>query len=206
MTNIEMITEMFKLQDTFNKSVNEDWKNANFGWKTAIFVETAEAIDSLGYKWWKHQVPDMENFKVELVDIWHFLMSDIMTKKEEILPELVEYFFENNIVASDNIKDLIKFNCLLNEANVEVYLEKFISILRYNEFTIESLYRAYVVKNCLNKFRQDNGYKTGEYIKNWNFNSTLIEDNAVAYSLIEENSSFEELYLALSKIYKLNFL
>lgn len=31
----------------------------------------------------------------------------------------------------------------------------------------DELYRQYVGKNVLNFFRQDNGYKTGTYIKVW---------------------------------------
>jgi hypothetical protein len=31
----------------------------------------------------------------------------------------------------------------------------------------DSLYTAYVGKNVLNFFRQDNGYKDGTYVKNW---------------------------------------
>ena len=31
----------------------------------------------------------------------------------------------------------------------------------------DNLYSAYVGKNVLNFFRQDNGYKDGTYVKNW---------------------------------------
>ena len=33
--------------------------------------------------------------------------------------------------------------------------------------TADDLYRAYVGKNVLNFFRQDNGYKQGHYQKHW---------------------------------------
>ena len=35
------------------------------------------------------------------------------------------------------------------------------------DLDFEDLYSAYVGKNVLNFFRQDNGYKEGSYIKNW---------------------------------------
>ena len=35
------------------------------------------------------------------------------------------------------------------------------------DLDFESLYTAYVGKNVLNFFRQDNGYKAGTYVKNW---------------------------------------
>ena len=35
------------------------------------------------------------------------------------------------------------------------------------EMDFDELYRQYVGKNVLNFFRQDNGYKDGSYIKQW---------------------------------------
>jgi hypothetical protein len=39
-------------------------------------MEAAEAIDSFNWKHWKNieSEPDLDNAKVELVDIWHFIM------------------------------------------------------------------------------------------------------------------------------------
>ena len=58
---------------------------------------------------------------------------------------------------------------------------------------------AVIGKNCLNKFRQDNGYKEGTYIKEWNGR----EDNVVMIEIIEtmENVSFDILDAELTKAY-----
>ena len=41
----------------------------------AINQEVSETIDSTPWKWWKKMELDTENIKVEIVDIFHFLVS-----------------------------------------------------------------------------------------------------------------------------------
>ncbi|MFY9093562.1 deoxyuridinetriphosphatase, partial [Aliarcobacter butzleri] len=64
------------------------------------------------------------------------------------------------------------------------------------------LQKLYIGKNCLNQFRQDNGYKEGTYIKVWNGN----EDNVVMVDLLEkmEDVSFDDLYSKLKEEYSKN--
>ena len=41
----------------------------------ALTQESAEAIDSLNWKWWKKDKDDWDNVKIELVDMLHFWVS-----------------------------------------------------------------------------------------------------------------------------------
>ena len=66
---------MLKMQDEMNSKVNPDWVNANNNWCRAIQVEGVEAIEHHGWKWWKKQECDMAQLRMELVDIWHFILS-----------------------------------------------------------------------------------------------------------------------------------
>ena len=87
----------------------------------------------------------------------------------------------------------------------ETNIEKLISHLNYDQYdrffimkqifkqlnmSNEEVYIAYIVKNCLNKFRQDNGYKQGFYIKDWKGK----EDNVVAYKIAKEWGATEALF------------
>jgi len=47
--------------------------------------------------------------------------------------------------------------------------------------TFDSLYKQYVGKNILNRFRQSRGYQDGTYIKNWNG----LEDNEVLSKILD---------------------
>ena len=84
MTTEKMITEMVKLQIGLNEFTNgKKWiegvtrTGAIINWGRCIYMETMELIDSFPWKHWKdvNATPDIENIKIELVDIWHFVIS-----------------------------------------------------------------------------------------------------------------------------------
>ena len=65
---------------------------------------------------------------------------------------------------------------------------------------IDDLYKRYVVKNQLNQFRQDHGYKNGTYIKIWGD----VEDNIIAFKIMDDQPEIspEDLYQELESKYK----
>ena len=82
---MNQIEQMFALQKQLNDETNgEVWikgftkENRQISWYRGIYMEVAEAIDSFNWKHWKNidDQPDWDNIKVELVDIWHFIMSE----------------------------------------------------------------------------------------------------------------------------------
>ena len=210
---MSIFKKMVELQHQFNKQVAEDYLEKDFNWNSAIIAESGELLDSLGYKWWKKQEPDMENVKVEAIDLLHFVISDILQ---------LNYNYEESLEASFIDETISEFE---ENFTSDIYEKEFededlfglVNILNYNEIprfatlkimfkkldmSNEDVYIAYIVKNCLNKFRQDNGYKDGSYIKNWNGR----EDNIVAFEIANEwgadEELFEQLYLDLTTYYK----
>ena len=210
---MSIFKKMVELQHQFNKQVAEDYLEKDFNWNSAIIAESGELLDSLGYKWWKKQEPDMENVKVEAIDLLHFVISDILQ---------LNYNYEESLVASFIDETISEFE---ESFTSDIYEKEFededlfglVNILNYNEIprfatlkimfkkldmSNEDVYIAYITKNCLNKFRQDNGYKDGSYIKNWNGK----EDNVVAFEIANEwgadEELFEQLYLDLETYYK----
>jgi dimeric dUTPase (all-alpha-NTP-PPase superfamily) len=121
------------------------------------------------------------NAKVELVDIWHFIMSEAihfgdtqfaeayedMTPEREINPEMTVEILEKMlaVAASANV-DKSK-NSLYEITGL------FFQALATMSMNVSELYKRYLVKNQLNTFRQDHGYKDGTYIKLWGG----VEDN-----------------------------
>ena len=89
--NFEIIEEMLNLQDSINSVINPNWRDAKNPWYRAIWTECAELMDHIGWKWWKKQEIDIEQAQIELIDIWHFGLSDILQRKitiDEISKEL----------------------------------------------------------------------------------------------------------------------
>jgi dimeric dUTPase (all-alpha-NTP-PPase superfamily) len=194
MTTQEMITEMLYLQYKFNEQVNPRWDIQDYNWDAAILAEAGELLDSTSYKWWKKTEDDIENIKVEVVDIFHFLMSKWLTKYPK--STVIKYFneaFAGNIIGYCIIDSTLNFN----KSSTKTTLSCFASMVKASGMDLPELYKRYIIKNCLNKFRQDHGYKSGTYKKDWNGK----EDNIVALELYKEGMSFDTLYGYLKDYY-----
>ena len=80
------LAEIFALQKELNKRIGVDTDAIQgkpeeqtkwiLNYSRAIQQETAELIDSVPWKWWaKYQKLDLENARVEVVDLMHFVVS-----------------------------------------------------------------------------------------------------------------------------------
>ena len=87
---LNRMIEMFGLQNRLNDDTNgPKWRDGVtkhgkvINWKRCIVMETAELIDSFSWKHWKSIDGgiDIENIRIEMVDIWHFVMSYILRFK-----------------------------------------------------------------------------------------------------------------------------
>lgn len=63
----------------------------------ALKQESAEAIDSLNWKWWKKDEDDWDNAKVELVDMLHFWVSMCTIAGMDAAEVMTLYFKKNNL-------------------------------------------------------------------------------------------------------------
>lgn len=220
------IREMLELQDKLNLGTNwEHWKlgltnkNKIINWKRCMYMELAEAIDSVSWKHWKNIDGwiDYENFKVELIDVWHFLMSELMIHLEndeiikivlekkdiEITTKLPKEWKQEDSSMIDNILEPYEDLMILSLArlNSTDYLtdliEAFFICLNSAWVSFNDLYKLYIWKNVLNKFRQDNGYKEWTYKKIW----WTVEDNVVMQQIVEKHIWFDTIYKKLEDKY-----
>jgi dimeric dUTPase (all-alpha-NTP-PPase superfamily) len=159
---------MLEMQDAMNSRVNPDWRQAGNAWYRAIWTECAEMLDHYGWKWWKHQQPDLEQVQLELVDIMHFAMSDYLLQNDDnaAVAARIEAEMSDPRQAQD-IRAAIEVMAQTTIAQQSMHFSDFANIMALIEMDFEQLYRTYVGKNVLNFFRQDHGYKDGSYIKVW---------------------------------------
>jgi hypothetical protein len=249
MEHADKLEEMILLQQNLNNDTNGKYwplgKSSNgkiINWKRCIYMETAELIDSYPWKHWKNvnAEVDNDNIKIELVDIWHFLLSEILKKNNIISTvKLFMLFHNNKFFLGENFHekgqppeglDLKKAlsdlennepkEYAFSNSDVSVYeeiihlcsnpvndckfdfimTELFFKACAQENLLFDELYKTYIGKNCLNKFRQDNGYKEGTYKKMWDG----VEDNMVLLDCLEElntSLSFDSLYSILEKKY-----
>jgi len=80
----DMLTHIWEMQAALNQRIGVDTANLSDEEKTqwilnysrAMTQELAELTDSVPWKWWaKYQEFDKQNAMVEIVDLFHFLVS-----------------------------------------------------------------------------------------------------------------------------------
>ena len=225
---MEKVLEMLLLQQELNDATNgEGWEEGKtkngkiINWKRCIYMECAEMVDSFAWKHWKaiDADPDWANLQIEVVDVWHFIMSlgleDYSQNFRGTLEDLamkislepgyqklkentdLEYAEPSLIMAK--VEDLILDSVNRETLDGPKLFEDFFELAYMSKLNLTDLYRLYVGKNILNQFRQDNGYKEGTYVKVWDGK----EDNVIMQALWEDNASLtpKTLYGALQKAY-----
>jgi len=220
------IVQMLQLQQSLNDATNgENWENGitkngkEIDWRRCIYLEAAELIESYPWKHWKNinATPDYANIKIEIVDIWHFVMSEVLRiykvdslgsiediamvvanmdefetfQKDKEKQELGSY---EQIAQVENMMKILFCN-----SDINALLVSFLTMSSKLNLKLPELYQLYIGKNILNKFRQEHGYKEGSYIKIWNNE----EDNVVMQKILEskEDITPNELYSALEEAY-----
>ncbi len=226
MSEFEKMVEMFTLQQKLNDETNGiGWESGYtkqgklINWKLCIYMELAELIDSFNWKHWKSIdiEPNWDNIKIEIVDVWHFVMSlaleEYKINKKGNINDIVYYtmdsqYFNQFLVEPispskddtymiiNTIEHFVKDT--LDEYGYDKLIDDFFEVALQCGVNIDILYKYYIGKNILNKFRQNHGYKSGEYIKIWDNK----EDNEVMMELLEQKAySAKDLYHELEKLY-----
>lgn len=195
---------MLELQDSMNTKVNADWRNQNYAWYRAIWIECGELLDHYGWKWWKKQTPDVEQVQLELIDIWHFGLSILL--QSGAAPDAIAAQVERELIIATDQTD---FRLDLERFAGDVLTRRDFSVAEFGRLMagigmdFDQLFKGYVGKNVLNFFRQDHGYQEGTYVKVWQGkedNEHLVE---AAQQLDAANANFKtELYAALQQRYQ----
>ena len=217
---------MLRLQQELNDATNgSGWEKGitrngkRIDWRRCIWLEAAELVESYPWKHWKSidAAPDDANIRIEAVDIWHFVMSEAlrvyvienlggigelaaaMTSTEAYQAfvtgaQETERDFYGEIAQVETLVGM-----LFGTATVEEWTAQFYRVALQSGLDLDALYRLYVGKNILNRFRQDHGYKEGTYQKIWGGE----EDNVVMQHYLEAEGTLspEALYARLEAAY-----
>lgn len=216
---------MMDLQESMNGKVNKDWRKEDYPWVDAIWTEAAEAYNHTYWEWWKNQgkEPNIPQIKLEIVDVWHFLISELLQHEESEdmnyfgiichVSEVVEKSKTDKNKTPAHLKLYLKaliMSSLLpkSESRIVELLASFMMVMESMDMNWTELYKLYVGKNTLNRFRQDNGYKTAteKYKAVWGITEGL-EDNDYLTTLLQtldaESTTFiEDVYSQLRTLYE----
>jgi hypothetical protein len=210
-----MLRAMLELQDGMNRKINPDWLAAGYPFLRAVLVEAVEGLDHYGWKWWKAQAPDLAQLRIELIDIWHFVLSEYLVRaggdQARAAHALLAAWQDGAVVSLDGrrydiaalgIREQLELLTAL-AALRRVSMPLVAALFAACGITAAQLFRDYVSKNVLNHFRQDNGYKTGEYRKLWDGR----EDNVHLAQILQDLAATDEalpqaLYASLGERYR----
>ena len=193
---------MLTLQSNMNAKVNPHWLTAAYPYLRAVVVEGSEAMEHHGWKWWKKQERDLDQLRMELVDIWHFTLSHILLEEageiDSASRNLLQQATCGSTLTFDNKKYAISELDTLSKLELTIGLSVagriniplFAALLEDCGMDWNELFCQYVGKNVLNFFRQDHGYKEGTYRKYWDGR----EDNEHLVEVMAELNSKDDNY------------
>ena len=206
-----MLHTMAQMQDSHNALVHPQWRTQGHEYYRAMWVECAEMLDHFGWKWWKKQDGDLDQVKLELVDIWHFALSELLRLDQldgtvaDSLDSAAARTAPTAEAQGENFRlaiEALAASCLRTRS---FELQPFVDAMAVLPMDYRELFALYIGKNMLNRFRQNNGYKTGEYRKLWQGR----EDNEHLVELLDElqvspSDLPDALYAALQARYDLD--
>ena len=203
---------MLRLQHGINSKINVAWVQAENPWYRAIWTECAEMMDHVGWKWWKKMEPDVEQLHLELVDIFHFGLSELIVANGSVdaardaaqaAYQAIEAASQIGKTEAGHVLKLIEGFASATLTTKSFAADSFSELCVAVGLGGDELYRKYVGKNVLNTFRQDHGYKDGSYVKIWSGredNEWLAEIGAKMQNVSEVFPT--ELYQALEQAYR----
>lgn len=185
MEKIALLKSMLELQYKLNVvTCGEKWfdgmtsEERVINWRRYMRMELAELIDSSPmFKHWKDLggAVKWNNIRMEVVDVWHFLMSEALPHHtiEEILVMCERHLaypavgeLELDYFDVIDIADELTEHTFDKDHRAEARMMfSFFKLLAAVGMSFEDLYKQYIVKNTLNTFRQNNGYKEDTYVK-----------------------------------------
>lgn len=200
---------MAALQERHNLEIHLDWQNQGYAYYRAVWVECAELLDHFGWKWWKRQEADLDQVRLEVVDIWHFGLSELLRDgridlaNEQVAPEVASALTQADAMRAADFRRAVERLAETSLQSQSFDPCAFAEVLGSLPMSLAELHSLYVGKNLLNSFRQAHGYRDGSYLKIWQGredNEHLIEILADVDPLDE---SFEaQLRVALEARYR----
>jgi len=183
-----MLVDMLEKQEAVNNVMTgngDKWRDLNRPWYRAIWRELSECTDHISWEWWKSSKVDWPQLHLEIVDVFHFILSSELNSTEvsetylpihEIAEHLeVAFNMEGDCDVSyvDEQERMEKTMELLEGMVAGVILNRrapyvsFSALMNISGFSWTELHAWYVGKNRLNHFRQANGDKKGSYTRTW---------------------------------------
>lgn len=198
--------EIAEVQSILNSKAdpnNPNWKEVRTenDFKLASILEMAEMIESTPWKWWKGGNADLWNIKIELIDMLHFMISNVAMRdsikdneankvlgfKED--EKIVKAFFYDNDENKGADRDVSMdiFKALVNDDYDFDFINE---VVKGGGLEANEISSIYIAKYTLNEIRWEGGYALNQYKK---MKSGYVDENGNAVEAVEDNVFLKEL-------------
>lgn len=195
MNDLKLLISIVEIQTGVQDHVMPSWRKSRISPIIAMRMELAEAIAQLGptevSEWWKKTPRNHNQYILELIDALVFFILE--TGKNGGPSHSVSVLIDGMAsIDDDNYDDVIDENRVeiisdamenwLSETGLVEIASNILFLLIEATGDMASVYKWYLGKSVLNKFRKSNGYKEGTYTKLWD---GANEDNVYLAKVIE---------------------
>lgn len=140
---VKVFKKILEYQDELNSIINPNWKNeiTDKQYAIALISELNELLECYNWEWWKKKDINLNNAKIEVVDMFHFLLSINILKShylgqvfitktiDEFLQGIDKYnFYKSKKIKKTIIDKILYLNYLVSSFyhnNLNDYLEEF---------------------------------------------------------------------------------
>lgn len=199
------VSRLLKAQDALNVAyAGEEWRKDHHPFVDYIWIESGELLEHHGQIFhYKKKTPDWGQVKLELIDILHFGLSDMLM--HSVKGGSAAHIFKAAVEGVEAVRcdeAVIKYcKAMVKSAVKNGVFDPyyFARLVLACGFTLEEIFSDYMLKYTLNAFRIANGSVTGDYNKHW---SDGREDNEHLLELAHEcNGDFDLLKEKLAERY-----
>ncbi|QDP62368.1 MAG: putative dUTPase [Prokaryotic dsDNA virus sp.] len=205
----ELIEECLELQVQLNKVAGGvTWEKMNYNWQLYAATELAECCGHLSYEHWKDTPVDHQQAFIEVIDILHFVISDMYCEMYGSSTEYKTAFILNALCNSVNLyyptASSVDPETLMVNKPKKLGTQHCFQLFKFFHKTPEQVFQMYLAKDVLNLFRQNHGYKQGTYNKIWSGREdNMYLDEIVSTFDFSKSNRKDRLYKELKDRYTL---
>ena len=194
MSDYQKVANMLTVQDELNKQfIGEDWcdksEGVKFNWARYQRVEAVELMVHYNtFKHWKKPEPDIEQARIELIDIWHFILAELLYMECDMdyIESCVDAFGEGMQYAADQpviVNDVVDAFVSSTYGEIEDSMYNFGMLHTLLDVDLDWATGYYLGKVALNKLRIEKGQYEGTYVKHWG--KEQLEDNVYLENILQ---------------------
>lgn len=195
MSDYQKVANMLSVQDDLNKQfIGEDWcdksEDDKFNWSRYQRVEAVELMVHYNtFKHWKKPAPDIEQARIELIDIWHFILAEMLYSEHDMdyIEECVDAFNDGIQFAvhwSGDVNDVVDMFVASTYHDIDDSMHSFGMLHKLLGVDLDWATGYYLGKVALNKLRIEKGQYEGKYAKHWG--KDQLEDNCYLEEILQE--------------------